>query len=111
MFHAFHVSRAVLEQMNFSDYTEICFKEKGRDRDGVDCWGLVYLIYKECMGIDLPTYSGEYSSSEDAEELSRLIQGEIGPPWQPIKKGRERPYDSGKEAGTNRGCGFGTFCG
>jgi cell wall-associated NlpC family hydrolase len=43
--------------MQVGEYLFIPFKAGGRDRKGVDCWGLVRLIYKDRLGIDLPLYS------------------------------------------------------
>lgn len=44
--------------MNLSPYLGIPYVERGRDRDGVDCYGLVFLIYREVLGIELPRYEG-----------------------------------------------------
>lgn len=57
-------------------YISIPFKEKGRDFDGVDCYGLNYLIYKIEIGLLIPSYSDDYQSTEDAEELCTLINKE-----------------------------------
>tara|TARA_B100001142_G_C14003556_1_gene527563 strand:+ start:238 stop:627 length:390 start_codon:yes stop_codon:yes gene_type:complete len=38
-------------------YQVVPFKHQGRDFDGADCWGLVYLIYQNELGINLPECS------------------------------------------------------
>ena len=57
------------------DFVGTPFKEKGRDCNGVDCWGLVYLVYKKFKKINLPTYSDSYTLA-DKKEIQRLISGE-----------------------------------
>lgn len=32
------------------------FKWDGRDRRGVDCWGLVWRFYRDCLGAELPDW-------------------------------------------------------
>lgn len=41
-----------------ADYVGIPYRALGRARDGLDCWGLVRLVYAERMGIALPAYDG-----------------------------------------------------
>ena len=38
-------------------YAILPYKTAGRDWQGVDCWGLVFLIYLTELGIQLPLYS------------------------------------------------------
>jgi len=73
-------------------YVGLPFKVHGRDRDGIDCWGLVRLVLADQFGRRLPSYAGGYASVEDAKDIGRLIRGEMGP-WHPVPPGAERPGD------------------
>ncbi|HXT31383.1 MAG TPA: NlpC/P60 family protein [Vicinamibacterales bacterium] len=42
-------------------YVGLSWRERGRDRDGVDCWGLVRLALLEQRGIELPMYVEGYA--------------------------------------------------
>ena len=42
--------------MNFSKYINLPYRLKGRDFKGVDCFGIIWLIYKEELGITLPDF-------------------------------------------------------
>ena len=66
--------------------------DKGRDFNGFDCWGLVYLALKTELGIDVPTY-GEISANE-----LRLVTETIGSasnadPWIPVERQHLQPFD------------------
>ncbi len=52
------------------------FKDKGRDMEGFDCWGLVCCCYKKVLGIDLPLLTDEYKDS-GLSESSRFQIGEL----------------------------------
>jgi cell wall-associated NlpC family hydrolase len=54
-------------------FVGIPYVEFGRDRDGVDCWGLAVLVYRELRGIELPSYTEGFVSSPEREELAALI--------------------------------------
>lgn len=43
--------------MNFSKYIDIPYKNLGRDFEGVDCWGLICLIFKHEKNIILPDFT------------------------------------------------------
>lgn len=59
--------------MWWNKYVGIPFEEKGRTAQACDCWGLVRLIYKNELGIDLPSYDEHYRHTNDTE----MIDGHI----------------------------------
>lgn len=61
-------------------YSLLSYTDGGRDFDGVDCWGLVRLVYACELNISLPSY-GEISA-EDLIRASRNINnGKDGEDW------------------------------
>ena len=46
-------------------YLGIPFLAHGRSMDGCDCWGLVTLIHRDVLGIDLPDYHECYRGMGD----------------------------------------------
>ncbi len=69
-------------------YIGLPFKEHGRDRMGVDCWGLVRLVMAEQFSIVLPSYSTYYDSTTREDQLAPLIAEERRH-WIPIEHGEE----------------------
>ncbi len=76
----------------FSSYIGLPYEDKGRIREGIDCWGLVRLIYQEQLKIELPSYSENYVSSVDRQSVNKLVE-EASIPWLEISKGKERQFD------------------
>lgn len=68
--------------MNFEKYIGIPYAEKGRDENGIDCWGLVRLIYKNELDINLPSFSSEYQASDNDRLEQLFAQYKEG--WQPV---------------------------
>ncbi len=55
--------------------TGIPYRHNGRSYDGVDCWGLIYLFYKE-LGVELPVDDGETIPDDwYLKEPNRYING------------------------------------
>lgn len=53
----------------------------GRSINGLDCWGLVFLVYAETFGISLPTFPGLSVSNLTAETLR-----EVESQWTQVEK-------------------------
>ena len=63
-------------------YIGIPFLDKGRDINGIDCWGLARLIYKQEYSIDLPSFSSDYEP-EDTDRMQDLI-AQYREGWEPV---------------------------
>lgn len=75
--------------MHFAQhYIGLRFKNRGRTKDGVDCWGLVRLIYNEQFDIQLPSYEDEYNSSHNITETKEAIE-EHSKDWIVVEPGKE----------------------
>lgn len=57
----------------WNDYITIPYKKMGRDKDGLDCWGLVRMIYKDQFNIELPSYVDQYNADDTHDSLAELI--------------------------------------
>ena len=79
--------------MNPNAYIGIPFVEKGREINGCDCWGLVRLVYKKELGIELPSYLDAYECTGDSKEISEKIARESLKAWVQIPAGAVEPYD------------------
>ncbi len=57
---------------------DVPFEERGRSYSGWDCYGLIYIAYRDVYGINLPVCSDGYHSTREREKLQDLIvQGKI----------------------------------
>lgn len=73
---------------DFSDYIGIPYRAEGRDRAGCDCWGLVVLIYREQLGIELPSHTG-YGDPLSAAAAATVAVGRQA--WLPVDT--PQPFD------------------
>lgn len=73
-------------------YVGLPWRDRGRDRAGLDCWGLVRLVLEEEAGIVLPSYADDYSDTSDREAVAGLVSVKRGP-WVAVTPGSERALD------------------
>lgn len=76
----------------FDDYVGIPFEDHGRSRNGLDCWGLVQLIYREKLGIEIPGFDDRYASVKDKQTLKALIEGNMSD-WKKVPIEEVMAYD------------------
>lgn len=74
-------------------YIGLPYREKGRDRTGLDCWGLVRYVLHEERGLTLPSYTEDYATSQDTHEIEALMRGEIVSHWTTIAVADAQPFD------------------
>lgn len=70
-----------LKEIQTEKYIGIKYQVNGRDYSGIDCYGLVRLVYKEELGIDLPSFIEEGINPERTQEL--ILQYREG--WEPTE--------------------------
>jgi cell wall-associated NlpC family hydrolase len=75
------------------DYLGLPWKDLGRDREGVDCYGLACLPLAELWGIALPSYAGAYTSALERAETAALIEGRPLNLVRPVAPGEARAFD------------------
>ena len=62
--------------MDIMKYIKIPFKDRGRDENGVDCFGLVQMIYQDEFKIQLPSYIEMYANEKDKKAICHAINSE-----------------------------------
>lgn len=73
-------------------YIGLPFQDHGRDRQGLDCWGLARLVLSEQFGIALPSFAHEYRRTTEIGHISALIEREAKT-WISIASGNEEGGD------------------
>lgn len=59
-------------------YVGIPYKPMGRDQRGIDCWGLVMMVYRDWFGVELPDLAVDsHRAHIDTEELPIPVDGAL----------------------------------
>jgi cell wall-associated NlpC family hydrolase len=66
-----------------ADFVGLPYRDRGRDRDGVDCYGLVRAVLAELRGVVLPDY-GTYGGGGDHAGIALTIVNGLAEGWRPI---------------------------
>lgn len=73
-------------------YINLPFVDSGRSMKGVDCWGLVQLVYEKELGIELPSYA-EISAHDLIQVARKITIGKDGEVWQNVDATAIQPFD------------------
>ncbi|MCK5020951.1 MAG: C40 family peptidase [Candidatus Peribacteraceae bacterium] len=68
-----------IPQRSQVDYIGIPYQVRGRNIDhdnGLDCWGLVRLWYRDNFGVDLDSYIAEYQTLKERELIASIVERE-----------------------------------
>lgn len=69
-------------------YVGIPYVNKGRDRRGIDCWGIVRLVLGEVFHVQLPSYDDTYRDGEDWEAIGHAVRAGLLDGWQRTEQPR-----------------------
>lgn len=72
--------------MEIEQYKGIPYKSHGRDNNGLDCWGLVFLVHKEQLGVELPAWSHLYRDAHCVNLKEIKTHTEPFKTWQEVEK-------------------------
>jgi lipoprotein Spr len=78
--------------MSLDRFVGLPFLDRGRDGNGCDCWGLVRLIYRDLLSIELPSGLESYAGAGDRAAIAQAINAGLGD-WRPVPPGEEAALD------------------
>ncbi|MDB5618474.1 NlpC/P60 family protein [Tardiphaga sp.] len=76
------------------DYVGLPWAFAGRDRNGVDCWGLLWLIYRDVVKVEVASYAAETMDAPEREQIAQLLSADrVRSPWVSVEPGSAREFD------------------
>lgn len=64
----------MIKDLWWNDYVGIKFVNGGRDRNGCDCAGLVCLVYRELLQLDVSQHFGFYDATDRQQAADLLLR-------------------------------------
>lgn len=83
------------ERVWWAKYVGIPYVNEGRSTvSGLDCWGLLRVVYRDEIGIVLPDYGEIYSTQliKIVRAIDQALSDSVGP-WKPIGRESLKVYD------------------
>ena len=82
-----------MDALWYESYMDLPWKLGGRDRKGLDCWGLVRLVYKEQLNIELPSFLDDpHALDITVFGRSKAFKSHVSE-FDPVPRGEEKPFD------------------
>jgi len=78
--------------MTTNTYIGTPFKAHGETLEGLDCWGLCRLVYKDLFKISLPNFKEAYKLVSERKNINDIIDSQVGK-WIKIERDELRPGD------------------
>jgi cell wall-associated NlpC family hydrolase len=69
-------------------YVGIPYLDKGRDRAGIDCWGIVRLMLAEVFHVKLPGYDDSYRDGDDWAAIGDAVRAGLLDGWRRVERAR-----------------------
>lgn len=67
-------------------YVGIPYLDKGRDRAGIDCWGVVRLVLREVFHVELPSYDETYCDGDDWQAIGTAVRAGLLHGWRRVER-------------------------
>jgi len=74
-------------------YIGIPFKERGRDASGLDCYGLLFHVYRNQYKISLPMYAERYSLQDRLSVAKVFFEETTSARWRRVLREEAEPPD------------------
>lgn len=69
-------------------YVGIPYVDKGRDRAGIDCWGVIRLVLGEVFHVEVPSYAETYRDGDDWQAIGVAVRAGLLDGWRCIAPGQ-----------------------